>query len=84
MASKRKVADGLFQFGAGVRVERGVGQEADAPRCWFVYRRTDVADDPDTSENERWDEAGRFVETEVGEMPAAAAARAQALADKGE
>lgn len=29
-------------------------------RAWYVFRKTDVRDDPNTTEDDRWDEVGMF------------------------
>jgi hypothetical protein len=79
-----------FQFGKSVRVERGYRPGADghvakdADPVWIVSRRVDTADDADTTYDYRFEEADAFPETELGEMPEAAAALAEKLASEGE
>lgn len=29
-------------------------------RAWYVFQKTDVRDDPNTTEDDRWDEVGMF------------------------
>jgi hypothetical protein len=84
MARKQHIGqDGhIIQLGSAVRVERGLPTASDQPNRWHVYRKVDVKDDPDTTEDERWDEVASYPETEPGEMPAEAMDRAEALADK--
>ena len=70
----------IIQLGANVRVERGLPTDAKETCRWYIYQRTDVTDDPDTTEDERWDHVADYAETEPGEMPEAAMERAEALA----
>ena len=74
----------LLSFGGdAVRLERGMDRpERDAATVWVLFRRVDVADDPDTTYTYRFEEADRFTETEVGEPPEKAIAAAEALAGK--
>jgi hypothetical protein len=77
-----------FQVGPNVRLERGLHVDGDghvqpgAQPCWIVSRKTDVADDTDTTYAYRYDEVARFDEAEdaPGECPPDALDRAQALA----
>lgn len=64
----------ITQFGTGTRVERGLPTAPDQPPRFYVYTKTDVSADPDTTESERWDEVGIF-DTEDEAM-----AKANALA----
>lgn len=72
----------IIQYGSSVRLDRGGAQGPDQPHSWFIYQLTDVADDPDTTEDERWEEVASYPETEPGECPEAALRRAEALAEK--
>jgi hypothetical protein len=79
-----------FQYGQSVRVERGLptGKDGhavkDAEPIWIVYRRVDCKDDPDTTYTYRFEPAGSFPESELGEMPDAAHQLADKLASEGE
>lgn len=72
----------LFEYGSNIRVDRGLPPAPDHPPSWFIYKKTDVSADPDTTHDERWDEVASFVEEEAGVMPTKAHERAVALASK--
>ena len=84
MARRQNIGqDGhIVQLGSNVRVERGLAHSADQVPHWHVYRKVDVKDDPDTTEDERWDEVSTHPETEPGECPAAAMDAAEAAASQ--
>lgn len=85
MAARKRQVDkdgNIFQFGKVVRVERALATARDASPRWHVFKLTDCKDDPDTSLDERWEFVADYGETELGVLPAKAAERAAALAEK--
>lgn len=84
MTKPREIGDNLFQYGSNVRLERGFATHPDKPCSWVVSRKVDVSDDPDTTEDHRWDDVATFDENadSPGEAPAKAIERAEAEAAK--
>lgn len=86
----------LLAFGSTVRVERGLTLNSDGhaevvrdPKgnvtftpepVWKVYRKVDTKEDPDTTDEYRFDEVAAYTEEEPGVCPDKAIARAEALA----